>query len=294
MTDESGSVGAYNFQLTLEALRDTVARLDIDSGNVRVGVMCFQSSQRTIFNLDAYSTVSSMQTAIMNINYQSGGTRIGSAMKYTRENMFQAIHGDRPYVTNIMVVMTDGVSNDNELYEAAQAKAADIVIFSVGIGNNLDLDMLNAIANDPSYFLQTEYSQLGIALSAFIESKVPCAWYCDNGEGFERGGDVSQTSSLGSNSGVTYILQDTNSGVSCCGSVESWTFYPKRSGSIYLQIWRPVTGSSYKLIGYNYVYIHCTSEFIHFFTQNINKLGFLIHSFVVSIKILLLNEECVK
>lgn len=83
--------------------------------------------------------------------------------------------GDRPYVTNIMVVMTDGVSNDNELYEAAQAKAVDIVIFSVGIGNNLDLDMLNAIANDPSYFLQTEYSQLGIALSDFIESKVPCA-----------------------------------------------------------------------------------------------------------------------
>lgn len=97
-----------------------------------------------------------------------------------------------------------------------------------------------------------------------------------------------------SHKGVTYILQDTNSGVSCCGSVESWTFYPKRSGSIYLQIWRPVTESSYKLIGYNYVYIHCTSEFIHFFTQNINKLGFLIHSFVVSIKILLLNEECVK
>lgn len=259
VTDESGSVGAYNFQLTLEALRDTVARLDVDSGNVRVGVMCFQSSQRTIFNLDAYSTVSSMQNAIMNIDYRSGGTKIGSAMKYTRENMFRANQGDRPYVTNIMVVMTDGVSNDNELYEAEMTKAADIVIFSVGIGNNLDLDMLNTIANDPSYFLQTEYSQLGIALSAFIESKVPCAWYCDNGEGFERGGDVSQTSSLGSNSGVTYILQDTNSGVSCCGSVESWTFYPKRSGSIYLQIWRHVTGSSYKLIGYNYVYVHSSN-----------------------------------
>lgn len=93
VTDESGSVGAYNFQLTLEALRDTVARLDVDSGNVRVGVMCFQSSQRTIFNLDAYSTVSSMQNAIMDIDYRSGGTKIGSAMKYTRENMFRANQG---------------------------------------------------------------------------------------------------------------------------------------------------------------------------------------------------------
>lgn len=93
VTDESGSVGAYNFQLTLEALRDTVARLDIDSGNVRVGVMCFQSSQRTIFDLNEYSTVASMQTAIMNIDYRAGGTRIGSAMNYTRENMFQANKG---------------------------------------------------------------------------------------------------------------------------------------------------------------------------------------------------------
>ena len=86
-------MGAYNFQLTLEALRDTVARLDIDSGNVRVGVMCFQSTQRTIYDLNEYSTVASMQTAIMNIDYRAGGTRIGSAMRYTRENMFQANKG---------------------------------------------------------------------------------------------------------------------------------------------------------------------------------------------------------
>ncbi|XP_061191569.1 fat-like cadherin-related tumor suppressor homolog [Saccostrea echinata] len=256
VTDESGSVGSYNFQLTLEALRDTVALLDIDSGNVRVGVMCFQSSQRTIFHLNAYNSISSMQTAIMNIDYKAGGTKIGSAMKFTRENMFLSSKGDRAGATNIMVVLTDGVSNDNERAEAALVKAAGIVIISVGIGNNLDVPMLIDIAHDPSHYLQTEYSQLAATLSAFVQSKVPCPWYCDTGSGFERGGDLSKTSSLNSNSGVTYILEDTSSSISCCGAVESWSLYPKRSGSIYLQIWRPLSGSTYKLVGYNYLYIH--------------------------------------
>ena len=75
-----------------------------------------------------------------------------------------------------MVVMTDGVSRDNERAEADLTKAEDIVIISVGIGNNLDVPMLLAIAEDPSHYLQTEYSQLAVTLSAFVESKVPCAW----------------------------------------------------------------------------------------------------------------------
>lgn len=75
-----------------------------------------------------------------------------------------------------MVVLTDGVSNDNERSEADLAKAAGIVIISVGIGNNLDVPMLIDIAQDSSHYLQTEYSQLAVTLSAFVQSKVPCPW----------------------------------------------------------------------------------------------------------------------
>lgn len=53
---------------------------------------------------------------------------------------------------NIMVVMMDGVFNDNELYEVEMIKVVDIVIFFVGIGNNFDLDMFNIIVNDFLYF----------------------------------------------------------------------------------------------------------------------------------------------
>ena len=110
--DESGrGIGATNFDLAKSFLTQLVARLDIDSGNTRVGLVT-SSGIGSSFNLNAYFTVSSVQAAILSLNYTGGGTDTAGSLAYVRTTMLTSAAGDRSNVSNVVVVLTDGNSDD--------------------------------------------------------------------------------------------------------------------------------------------------------------------------------------
>jgi len=84
--------------------------LDIDSGNTRVGLVTFSDGVGTSFNLDAHSTVSSLQRAISSLSYAAGGTNTAAALAYVRTTMLTSAAGDRSNVSNVVIVLTDGGS----------------------------------------------------------------------------------------------------------------------------------------------------------------------------------------
>jgi len=86
--------------------------LDIDSGNTRVGLVTYASNVGSGFNLSDYNTVASMQSAISSLTYSSGGTNTATALAYVRTTMLTAAAGDRSNVPNVVVVLTDGHSNN--------------------------------------------------------------------------------------------------------------------------------------------------------------------------------------
>jgi len=110
--DGSGSIGLSNFALMKSFLSRLVSRLDIDSGNTRVGLITYSSSVGSRFNLNDYSTVASVQSAISALTYPSGGTNTGGALAYVRTTMLTSAAGDRGNVPNVVAVLTDGQSND--------------------------------------------------------------------------------------------------------------------------------------------------------------------------------------
>ena len=112
MLDESGSIGSTNFELMKSFLSHLVDRLDIDSGNTRVGFVMFATNVGLTFNLNTYSTVSSIKAAISSIQYSTGGTDTAGALAYVRTVMLRPASGDRGDVPNIIAVITDGQSND--------------------------------------------------------------------------------------------------------------------------------------------------------------------------------------
>ena len=115
VVDESSSIGPSNFQLKKDFLSALVGRLDIDSGNTRVGLVKFSSyvNTREAFNLNEYSSVVSVQSAIASLNYSYGQTNTAAVLAYVRTTMLTSETGDRPDVANVVVVMTDGRSNVN-------------------------------------------------------------------------------------------------------------------------------------------------------------------------------------
>ena len=74
-------------------------------------------------------------------------------------------HGDRDRIANILIVVTDGRSQDkpSTLSEAAEMHKANVNVnvFAVGVGSNLDHSELAAIASKPqNVFTVTNFDAL--------------------------------------------------------------------------------------------------------------------------------------
>jgi len=90
-----------------------VGRLDMDSGNTRVGLVTYSSGVGNGFNLSTHSSVSSLQSAITSLIYASGSsTDTAGALAYVRTTMLTSAAGDRSDVPNVVVVLTDGRSDN--------------------------------------------------------------------------------------------------------------------------------------------------------------------------------------
>jgi len=116
VVDESGNVGSSNFGLTKSFLSQTVSRMDIDSGNTRVGLVTYSGYVRERFKLNSYSSVASMQSAISSLNYSGGSTNATVALRHVRTSMLRPAAGDRSAVPNVVALVTaGGVTDDSNM-----------------------------------------------------------------------------------------------------------------------------------------------------------------------------------
>jgi len=117
IVDESGSVTVENFELMKTFLSDLVGTLDVDvdSGRTRIGLVTYSEYVDTTeaFNLNEYSSVADIQSAVAALTYTGGRTYTHLALEYVRTTMLTSAAGDRPDVPNVVVVMTDGKSTND-------------------------------------------------------------------------------------------------------------------------------------------------------------------------------------
>jgi len=110
--DESGSIGTSNFELMKSFLLRLVTRLDIDSAKTRVGLVTYYSAVGTGFNLSEHLSLSSVESAISALSWGGGGTMTSIALRHVRTTMLTSAAGDRLDVPNVVVVLTDGQSQN--------------------------------------------------------------------------------------------------------------------------------------------------------------------------------------
>ena len=154
--DESGSVGSTNYQSMKQFVRNTVDEFNIGADQTQVGVISYSGSARVRFYLNSYHDKSALLTAIDNLPYSGGTTDTAGAIDLLRQQGFTEANGGRPQtqaIPRVAVVITDGRSNSYSatITAAQNAHDEDITIFAVGIGSNVNINELNAIASDPSY-----------------------------------------------------------------------------------------------------------------------------------------------
>ena len=158
MLDSSGSVGHSHFQTVKQFVLDFVQGLKIGPNDTQVGVIVFGSSATVAFNLNTYSSKDSVLSAVRNIQYIGGGTNTQSALDRLISQGFTTRWGARlsdGSVSRLAVVMTDGQSNSPSLTLSAARTVhsfePSIIVYAIGVTNNINRVELNAIASQPSY-----------------------------------------------------------------------------------------------------------------------------------------------
>lgn len=165
MIDTSSSVYIEDYKNHLiPFVSGVVDQLDVGQGpkQSRISAVTFSNKVKIQFNFDQFSTKQQVLDAIKEIKHDAGdATRTYLGLKETRLKLFNSTKEDRSEVKNVVIVLTDGVTNagDYDYFEEGdkaetQKEAAllkdelDAIVFAIGIGN-ANKEELNGIASDP-------------------------------------------------------------------------------------------------------------------------------------------------
>ncbi|XP_033854516.1 collagen alpha-1(XIV) chain-like isoform X3 [Acipenser ruthenus] len=150
LVDGSWSIGDDNFLKILRFLYSTSGALDkIGPDGTQVAIAQYSDDPRTEFKLNSYSSKETLLEAIQRISYKGGNTKTGKAIKHVKEHIFTVEGGLRRGVPNVLVVLTDGRSQDDVNKVTKNMQMEGFVIFAIGFAD-ADYGELVNIASKPS------------------------------------------------------------------------------------------------------------------------------------------------
>ena len=161
LVDGSGSIeyqGKGNFARILNLIKSLVSFFEVSKGKSRIGFVLFSSRPIPIFGFRRYSSKVQVLRAIDQVRYPRGGTRIGKALYFTRNYLFKRRIPRRR--KQVLVLITDGISQDRVGPAASRLKATGTEVFAVGVGKNYRRRQLHQIATDQKHVLTTSFSML--------------------------------------------------------------------------------------------------------------------------------------
>lgn len=166
----------------IEAARDSVVAFvdEMDLERDRVALVSFQSTPR----LDVPLTQDrSAMVAAAGALVAEGGTNIHDAIDMAMNQLVTSSRWSDPLVKPIIVLMTDGVPFDitglATVAAADRARYADITMFTIGLGADVNPNLLTVLATDPAFYffaptaerLRTVYQTIARQISASVLMK---------------------------------------------------------------------------------------------------------------------------
>ncbi|XP_057624395.1 collagen alpha-6(VI) chain [Chionomys nivalis] len=143
LMDGSNSIHPNDFQKMKEFLASVVQDFDVSLNRVRIGVAQFSDSYRSEFLLGAFTGEKEVSSQIESIQQIFGYTRIGDALRkvrhYFRPDTGSRINAGTPQV---LLVLTDGRSQDEVAQAAEELRHKGVDIYSVGIGDVDDQQLI--------------------------------------------------------------------------------------------------------------------------------------------------------
>ena len=150
LVDSSGSINMahrHNYQRIKDFIKGFIKSVVIGKNETRIGIATYsgQGNFKTRFNFTAYSTTESLVNAVQSIPYDAGQTFTGEALTSISTNLFTVARYEVP---KILIVLTDGKSDDSVTIPSSHLRNSGVHIISVGVGD-ADYAELADMASDP-------------------------------------------------------------------------------------------------------------------------------------------------
>ena len=147
-------------------IKEMVRGFNVGKDNTHVGVVLFSSNAEVVFAFDEHYDKASVLQAIDDMKYPGQNTNTGQGLTTARTELFGK--GSRPGVPNMVLVLTDGKSSDSVDEPAQKLRDSGVTIYSVGIGNNFEVDELNAMATHPDsdHVFTADFDAMGTIVNA--------------------------------------------------------------------------------------------------------------------------------
>ncbi|XP_016340816.1 collagen alpha-1(XII) chain [Sinocyclocheilus anshuiensis] len=150
LIDGSWSIGDESFIKVRQFVFSMIGAFDVISRNgMQVSFVQYSDGAKTEFKLNTYHDKGMVLSALQMVKYRGGNTKTGAALKHIGENVFTSDNGMRRTVPKVLVVVTDGRSQDEVKKSAAKLQHAGYSVFVVGVAD-VDTAELRNIGSKPS------------------------------------------------------------------------------------------------------------------------------------------------
>lgn len=170
--DSSGSITASEFNKVRNFTGEIISRLDIGEMSTRVAVINYGTDTQVITNLKTTFDREELLKKVKAVPYLNSGTNTRKALEKCRDTIYKTENGMRPIesgVSKVMIVLTDGKSQDKPGPVALQLKLNNINIISIGVTGAIDFEELEEIASFGKVFLLEDFDQVLFVIDDMLE-----------------------------------------------------------------------------------------------------------------------------
>ncbi|NWI19216.1 CO7A1 protein, partial [Crypturellus soui] len=134
LVDESSSIGQSNFNKVKDFLFRIISYFPkIGPEGTQARISQYSEEPRAVFHFHQHKDRNSVLRAVKGLRYAGGNTKTGRGIAYMLRELFQSSRGMRPASPHVLVLVTDGRSQDDVLPPARIAHDLGIHIIAVGV-----------------------------------------------------------------------------------------------------------------------------------------------------------------
>ncbi|CAN8210468.1 unnamed protein product [Coccothraustes coccothraustes] len=173
LVDESSSIGQSNFNKVKDFLFRIVSFFPkIGPEGTQVAVAQYSEEPRAAFHFNQHRSRNGALGAIRGLSYGGGSTKTGHAISYVLKELFQPSRGMRPGFPHILVLVTDGQSQDDVVSPARAAHALGLRVIAVGVSgaDPMELHRISLQQNPQNVFYVSSFHDFPQILQELIEA----------------------------------------------------------------------------------------------------------------------------